>query len=459
MVSGIIDRLKPIEAELLDTLEGASADLVNLLGIVFAIPAVGVAASRKIGQGANTAWPNNILDPADLCIQRNQDLYKEKEFVEEMRLHGFDADRASRLFRNILRTPNVSEAISLWRRGKINIEERDKLIRRLGFDACEIGNLEYVSRPIPGVQDIIRFAVREVYDTDARSTLKLDEGFEDFVSNAEADLSAIGMDREPLGKAWASHWVLPSPQQAFEMLHRGVIDDPTLDKLLRYADYMPGTVDWMKQIAYRPRTRVDLRRMYRYGIIPESDLGKGYEALGYNASDAEDMVKLAGVLALNPDDRAELEIFERGQKERDLTKSDILGAYKDGLLDRGDASELLGGLGYDPYEVNLYLTRVALQIAIKASKEELKLVKQLYTSGAIDETTARKRLDNAKIRGDRINDYIALWDSQAVIAYKEPTLADVLGWFRREYITRSEAVVELKSIGYRDRHIELYLTG
>ena len=51
------------------------------------------------------------------------------------------------------------------------------------------------------------------------------------------------------------------------MLHRGVIDTAELDMLLRAQDVMPFWRDRLTAIAYRPLTRVDVRRMYKQGVL------------------------------------------------------------------------------------------------------------------------------------------------------------------------------------------------
>ncbi|GAH79863.1 unnamed protein product, partial [marine sediment metagenome] len=70
-----------------------------------------------------------------------------------------------------------------------------------------------------------------------------------------------GLSKEWSERYWAAHWNLPSPQQGFEMLHRGVINVSELNMLLRALDVMPFWRDKLTAIAFRRLTRVDIRRM------------------------------------------------------------------------------------------------------------------------------------------------------------------------------------------------------
>ncbi|GAG78096.1 unnamed protein product, partial [marine sediment metagenome] len=83
----------------------------------------------------------------------------------------------------------------------------------------------------------------------------------------------------------------PSPQQGFDMLHRGVISDDELNMLLRALDVMPFWRDKLTQIAFRPLTRVDVRRMYKQGVLTETEVYESYLIAGYNEQNAERMAE------------------------------------------------------------------------------------------------------------------------------------------------------------------------
>ena len=147
-----------------------------------------------------------------------------------------------------------------------------------------------------------------------------------------------------------------------------------------------------KPVKYKTFTATEARDFYYYRIFDDEDLHDAYVDLGYSDADAWMLVvrdrldekypvlrtvySLAMItrqqfidelvkLGLDPwtaerlVERAEFELgYERLRHERDLTKSEILKGYKNGIITRGQAIELLRGIGYEEWEAD-YL--IALQ--------------------------------------------------------------------------------------------------
>ncbi|GAJ24007.1 unnamed protein product, partial [marine sediment metagenome] len=110
---------------------------------------------------------------------------------------------------------------------------------------------------IPPVADIITMAVREAFTPAIAARFGQ---YEDLPAPYVEWVQKKGLSKEWAERYWAAHWSLPSPQQGFEMLHRGVIGEGDLNMLLRALDVMPFWRDKLTQIAYRPLSRVDVRR-------------------------------------------------------------------------------------------------------------------------------------------------------------------------------------------------------
>lgn len=155
-------------------------------------------------------------------------------------------------------------------------------------------------RVYPGVDDYIRFAVREVYSPELAKSLSL---YEDIPAKFLEEVRKIGLDPNDAVKYWASHWQLPSYTQGTEMYQRGIITNEELKSLLRALDYAPVWRDKMIKLSHRVVTRVDIRRMYNDGIIPKinpaelpdkqpedrskiPELIRRYMDMGYNYDDA-----------------------------------------------------------------------------------------------------------------------------------------------------------------------------
>jgi DNA-binding transcriptional ArsR family regulator len=120
-------------------------------------------------------------------------------------------------------------------------------------------------RVFPGVDDLIRFAVREVYSPGLREKLSL---FEDVPPKFLEEVRKMGLHPDDALSFWAAHWQLPSATEGFEMFQRGVIKYDDLSMLLRALDYAPVWRPRLIAMAYKRIIRVDLRRMYQDGLIP-----------------------------------------------------------------------------------------------------------------------------------------------------------------------------------------------
>jgi len=234
-----------------------------------------------------------------------------------------------------------------------------------------------------------------------------------------------------------AHWILPSPTMAYEMFHRLrkgrvkaelVFGKEELERLLRYADYLPFYIPRMVEIAYSPFTRVDVRRMARERVLSHEDVIECYMDIGYNKERAEKLALwtrtynalvslraryrkgwltdeqfLDELKALRlPEDRVK-EIYEeeikkekpeRLGKERELTKAEIVKGVKTEVINWEDGIELLKGLGYDEWEAEFILS---IHIAVEGSPENyeefLDLVKK-YRKGVgwkVPEITPRMK--------------------------------------------------------------------
>jgi len=236
-------------------------------------------------------------------------------------------------------------------------------------------NAQYQAQ-IPGSGDLVRFALREVWDPTRRPELLAELPAGDFYEF----MRKRGMKDDISNDYWASHWVLPSVGQLNEMVHRRVIDDAEWDRFVKYNDFDPAVRPWLKEISYSPYTRVDIRRMYDLGLVTRLEVKDNYLDLGYDEEHAEKMTvwTLAYVLAVEmraryskgwvteaevrtalletgmPAERVndylekiiKADASERLDKERDLTKTDITRSIKKGLLTKMEGVERLMDLGY-----------------------------------------------------------------------------------------------------------------
>ncbi|KKL75309.1 hypothetical protein LCGC14_2056170, partial [marine sediment metagenome] len=180
--------------------------------------------------------------------------------------------------------PGLGELQSLVNRVEISETEAAEALVARGFLPSDATNLIALRRVLPSASEVIRFAVREALDEGIVSRFGLDD---DFPEAAVALAERVGLQREDLKFNWRAHWELPSITQAFEMLHRDVIQPDDLQLLLRTQDVMPFWRDKLTAIAFATFTRVDIRRFFRQGVFEIEDVVRRYQDIGYTLADAQ----------------------------------------------------------------------------------------------------------------------------------------------------------------------------
>ncbi|GAI61105.1 unnamed protein product, partial [marine sediment metagenome] len=182
----------------------------------------------------------------------------------------------------------VAEIIALYQRGDYGITEFRNALYKHGYSREDTASLEKLAKRIPGPGDLVTFALREVWRPDLRSEL--------LSPNAPGRyyelMAKQGFGREFAEDYWASHWVLPSVRQGFEMFWRiPEFTEGELRALLTRLDILPRYHDNLMAIAYAPWTRVDIRRMHKVGVIPDrAGLERAYGDIGYHGRQLEGIV-------------------------------------------------------------------------------------------------------------------------------------------------------------------------
>ncbi|GAI80092.1 unnamed protein product, partial [marine sediment metagenome] len=253
-----------------------------------------------------------------------------------------------------------------------------------------------------------------------------------------------GLSREWSQRYWAAHWNLPSPLQGFEMLHRGVINVSELNMLLRALDVMPFWRDKLTQIAYRRLTRVDIRRMYKTGVITRAEVYESYIEHGYNPKNAERMTAFTVAWAM--------------PKHASITRSDILTAYKNRMITRTEASDLLVDMGETYFHLDFMLKAVDYKKDLELTENKIKGIRNLYKRRVYDENKTTDELSKLDLPAEEIGDLMTQWyyEVKAEVP-RRWTTSQVLSFIKEGLITKDRGRAELGLIGYDNEHINVYI--
>lgn len=310
-------------------------------------------------------------------------------------------------------------------------------LRLRGYLDEDIDKLIKLSTFLPGTGDLVSMAVREAWRDDIAAKYGYDA---DFPAEFAQYAAKRGMSADWCKRYWRAHWSLPGPTMAREMLHRTDMSLDDYETLLRIADYPATFRRWMTEVAYTPFTRVDVRRMYKVGVIPDiAGVIEAYKDIGYND-------EKAGKLA-------EFTIMEYGEDERDATKADVVAAYSLGRLSAAETTTILLDLGYQSWIVDLYLARADLKESNALAAEVIKHTKTMYTNRQISRTDAVAKLAALPLPGPEIDRYIEAWDITRLARVGRPSRSELKALFLDNVLDEGDFRTELAGHKLSERYI------
>jgi len=366
-----------------DGLVGEVVDVaINSMGLVMAAFALGSARAQRAVFDYQACNPNQPLPPAETLLAFQRKLIDPGEAELNLRKQGWSAEDAELIINTGFATPDLPLIYALWLRNEVDDDAFDLLLRRLGYDDAMIVPLKKLAFFIPPVQDLITMSVREVFSPEIRARNQQDANFPpDFLKWALQQ----GVSEEWARNYWAAHWVLPSVQMGFEMLHRREIDEDRLRELMQALDIMPGWVDALIKISFTPITRVDIRRLNRLGFLEGVELRDAYRDIGYNPENAERLS--AFTEELNKAD----EVFTLDVAS-DLSRSSIIGFYKDGIIGSVITRVLLIQAGINVAAAELFVAAADFDLERADRKQRVALILDRFKFGGLTFDEAADRL-------------------------------------------------------------------
>ena len=401
--------------------------------------------------------PNNLLDVVNLINQRHRGLIQETRYNEEMEKNGFNTERAALLFKGSDQLLQAYEIVNLWRREGATEKERDLELTALGYTPGRIENILKVSEEIPSARDVIAFAVREVYSPEIAAAFGQYEGASEVYGVAKSDLVAAGMPEETFKKYWAAHWALPSVGQGYEMMHRKVIENDDLDRLMIALDIMPWWRDKLKAISYNPYTRVDIRRMHKIGVLTDDELVEAFEANGYDPEKAARMAEFTIIYNFGPEAAEMLPEDRQREVQKEASRGAIIKAYKGYIIERSVALLMLEEIGYSPDAADLYVTTADLDIEEDITDKQVDTVHDLYVRRLVDKSDATGRLGTLNLPGKQSDALMANWDVERDSRTNRPSKAELFKMHKLGIISEAELRNELEGLGYVEKTINRYL--
>lgn len=358
----------------------------------------------------------------------------------ELKKHGFDNTQIDNIILSYYRTIDEGTLRTCYLREIISEETLFERMHELGYTDTRIKEIVQTWEVIPGPGDLFTMVAKEAFEPDMYSQLGLDKEFPVEQVNW---LKKQGISEYWAKKYWYAHWEQPSIGQGFEMLHRGVIDNKTLDLLFRAVEIPSFWRDKLTKIAYNPYTRVDTRRMHAEGVLTDQELITSYLDQGY---DSEKALKMA-----------QFTVKYNASHEKELTRSTILSAYKKGLIDRGDVIRLLTDQDYSPDLAEYYATYTDFQIEEETQDILFDNIKESYLLNAYSTAEAKNKLNSMGIKANKVDAIIANWSIEKYKYELLPTKSELTDFLLRGVISEDQFRQIMSRHGYTAASVNWYL--
>jgi len=367
--------------------------------------------------------------------------FSDDDIIRNISIGGISPVAADAYFDAIRTKPATEDIIRRMLRHDPQLNGLDDELRKVGIHPEYWPVYKELAYFIPPVNDIITMAVREAFSPDIAKRFGQ---YDDYPTDLTKYSAMQGVSEEWAKRYWASHWALPSPQQGFEMLHRGVIDESDLDLLLRASDVMPFWRDKLVAIAFKPLTRVDVRRMYGLGVLTEQEVYESYLDVGYSETNAQRM--------------ADFTVKQVLASQSGFSSGDIVKAFNERIIDRGDAIGLLTEIGIKGENAQIIVKQAEYTRAWDYVDERIKAIKNMYKKSVYDENVTRDALAGLDLASTEVTTLMEQWYFEKK---EDPsplwTASQTLSFIKKGLIDEERGIMELRRHGYDQEHINVYI--
>ena len=363
------------------------------------------------------------------------------DMIDDIAKAGIHPSYIKKYFDGVLTKPNTQELIAYQLRLDPNLEGLDDELRKTGIHPNYFDVYKTLAHPIPPINDLITMAVREAFTPEIASRFGQYEGLPSEYVEAAAKK---GLTKEWAERYWAAHWTLPSVQQGFAMLHRGIINQSDLNLLMRALDIMPFWRDRLMQLSYKPLTRVDVRRMHLLGTLDDGGVKKAYQDVGYNERNASLMTDFT--------------VRYNRRSLSGFTPRDALAAYINQFIESGQATSILRDIGVKGSEIPNMMRLAGYKRDWKYKTERIAAIGNLYKKGKYDYDTAKSELFQTGLSGAVVTTQLQQWEPSAEAERTATfTNAQTLKLLTMGLIDEDRARAELQLLGFDDERRDLLI--
>jgi hypothetical protein len=243
----------------------------------------------------------------------------------------------------------------------------------------------------------------------------------------------------------------PTPTEAAEMARRGVIP---------WGGRGAGVVSFEQAFLegpWRNKWQKPFRTLAEY-LPPPRTVTAMYREGSLSRSEALDLLVKQG---LTPDLAAAYLQSGSDQKTaptKDLAQSTVTTLYRDRLISRGDAQDMLVALKYDATEADFILQIEDVRVAERFLSSAVARVHTLYVGHKISRSQATSVLAQLQLPAGNVTDLVAVWDYERAANVRGLQPSEVFAAFRYQIVDQPTAQQMLVELGYLPHDAWLYLS-
>lgn len=424
--------------------------------MISAVQMAGEPALKSFGYLINADNKVEIPDIATLAVSLERGLITPDEYYGYVEKHGFSRKFADLFLDADDKYADVGSMMQAVWRGMITDTRFEFLLSRLDYTPEAINIFKSLLDVIPSPQDLTRIADKRIWGLNLPEKYgqysELPQQYRDYMAK-------WGYNEQFTEWIWAAHWMLPSPNQVFEMFQRHVITNEDMQSYLALTDWLPFFRDKLLQISYNPLTRVDIRRMYGLGVLSESDLPARYEAVGFSPQDAQLMTQFT-VKYSGEGDESKLD------KLRVKIVNQVESLFVRGKISRDEALTRLVTLGEDRQFAELTLNYLVYEQSVDSSKPKLEtyktraigVVRTQFTKGFITADQAK-----ADFMAAGLSDFEASEEIKYIDIERQGFITeDLISIYETRYLqfedSQSEFIANLSRLGLSSLQINQIVT-
>lgn len=442
-VPGLPDYVRqPLENALKGSSPAGAIIISAMVGLLAAVVSQGIIGpvGRNLEHQGERVFRSFLLDPGISMELFNRKITSEDELRKLLEMNGVPNDAINWLLQ--LRVPLLDDTTLtqlMWRE-EIGADALNHELSKRGMNQAQIMLWKQIREVIPSPNELISIAVREGFNDEVARAFGYDE---DYPTEAAMWAKKQGMTDKFFRASWRAHWRLPGLVQVREMYHRGIVSEDELRIYLKAADlpifWRGAIVKWMDRVV----TRVDARRMFAMGIWSPVRVYDHHRELGYNDKDATDLTDWV--------------IANYMETDRELTKTDILSMYQDGILNSHETTLYLTTLDYRPEAIALLMAHRDLKRDEAYERQVISNVRALFVGGLYDRTDVFAQLGKLATPDTVIKQSLAVWDLEKERKVAVPTTVQLKDMVLKEVITIQEFIAEMRNKKYPDKYINWYV--